>query len=656
MTPAGDFSNILPLIMFVAKRIKNNEAGIKIASVVSSMASVASHRPVAAASPKAKGTPKRLPSQRAPPRMSSSIARPKPPKSEDLVEELRHPAANLSSSGTGLGIETAATATPEDGSEASEAAAPIPPPPPPKSCLKHTDLTTALLSAMAPAKSVVWGDLPRGEGAHSKWSEGGRRWIKAKYVQKSRKGSPGPKKDKAGATPRYAMTEVERAEEKLAKIMARDSARAERAALGGDAAPGTPGTPGRAGARARSRSPARRSAAKGGSNGGSQSDRAVESAASAKAEVVAEERLVATERGRTLPALNKRGGSGRSHTPSDDELGIGDAAGSSVGAGVISSGSSGSGSSSDGSGGGDAAVSSSGDGAISGVESSPTGASRAGTSSVDAPTTTTPVPNRAEDAAQAAVREVTDAAMADAAQTATLKANVFSMLFGAQQQQQDPTDEAGQSEAAVHVTPAVIIDAKQMMAVVEVTDAGASGDGDHHAHQEASTGSPPGAEDASAGHAMMEEAPKKTGSEEATPDLPVEVAGGAAEPHEDSSAAAAADKEVARALSEGGALEALTAGPTAVPPTPSGKRVPRKASISGRSSAPPAVRTGSPFVRAGSPMNRGERSASARVASPTSGRGGPRLGSPKVGTPTRKGAMGPVGVAARPRVAVASAR
>ena len=176
--------DILPLIMFVGEKNQEQRGGQKIASVVSSMASVASHRPVAAASPKAKGTPKRLPSQRAPPRMSSSIARPKPPKSEDLAEELRHPAANLSSSGTGLGIETAATTTPEDGSEASEAAAPIPPPPPPKSCLKHTDLTTALLSAMAPAKSVVWGDLPRGEGAHSKWSEGGRRWIKAKYVQK----------------------------------------------------------------------------------------------------------------------------------------------------------------------------------------------------------------------------------------------------------------------------------------------------------------------------------------------------------------------------------------------------------------------------------------------------------------------------------------
>ena len=126
------------------------------------------------------------------------------------------------------------------------------------------------------------------------------------------------------------------------------------------------------------------------------------------------------------------------------------------------------------------------------------------------PSDVTPVPNRAEDAAQAAVREVTDAAMADAAQTATLKANVFSMLFGAQQQQQDPTDEAGQSEAAVHVTPAVIIDAKQMMAVVEVTDAGASGDGDHHAHQEASTG--PAEAETPPGHAMMEEAPKKTGA------------------------------------------------------------------------------------------------------------------------------------------------
>ena len=123
------------------------------------------------------------------------------------------------------------TATPSDtASESGSNAAPdaMEAVPPLKSSLKSTDLTRRLSALMSPSKRVVWGDLPRGEGAHSKWSEGGRRWIKAQFVQKARaKASKGGSADATRAaqnrspTPRYAMSEIERAEEKLKAIQVR---------------------------------------------------------------------------------------------------------------------------------------------------------------------------------------------------------------------------------------------------------------------------------------------------------------------------------------------------------------------------------------------------------------------------------------------------
>ena len=403
------------------------------ASVVAPPASIkVPTTPKVPASPKVKATPKRLPSQRAPPRMSSSIARPKTPKAEAAASEAggasSHHTGSMGLSKRELGIETASTTTPEDGSEASE---PVAPRPPPRSCLKHADLTRALLSAMTPSKSVVWGDLPCGEGAHSKWSEGGRRWIKAKYVQKSRKGgSSGGKKDKAAApTPRYAMTEVERAEQKLAKILAR----AERTG-DGDSSP-APGTRPKLRARGAG-SPSGRRAAKGGS--GSQSDRAT---GSAPPKAAAAESHASTERGRASPTL--LGGSGSSVESSSD---------SSFDSSFISDGSDGSSSS----GGGGETAGGGGEGATGGGGSG--GAPFAANGSAKAPEEEGPT-TAAEATAQAAVRAAAGLAM-ESAQASQLRVNVFSMLFG----------EAGPDAQAAAAAAAAAADAKQMMMVVDVTD------------------------------------------------------------------------------------------------------------------------------------------------------------------------------------------
>ena len=223
-----------------------------------------------------------------------------PSSSTPNASSLSQPVNDLASSEL-LGIETPQTATPENGSEADEQPMPTPKQAP-RSALKSTDITSRLLGAMSPNKSVVWGDLPRGEGAHSKWSEGGRRWIKAKYVQKSRKKNATVGKS-AGATPRYAMSEIERAEEKLQKLSARDSARAEKGAADKVAA-GTPDASGSARGRGRGRGGmpprapgGRGSGGSGGSASGSQSERLAAAGASPAATAAAAAAHAATERG-----------------------------------------------------------------------------------------------------------------------------------------------------------------------------------------------------------------------------------------------------------------------------------------------------------------------------------------------------------------------
>ena len=175
------------------------------------------------------------------------------------------------------------TATPSDtASESGSNAAPdaMEAVPPLKSSLKSTDLTRRLSALMSPSKRVVWGDLPRGEGAHSKWSEGGRRWIKAQFVQKARaKASKGGSADATRAaqnrspTPRYAMSEIERAEEKLKAIQVRAERREAAAAAAAAAVAAS------AGAASERRAPSPTAAMRGANGGraraGSQSDRAV---------------------------------------------------------------------------------------------------------------------------------------------------------------------------------------------------------------------------------------------------------------------------------------------------------------------------------------------------------------------------------------------